>query len=64
MIYLLGLQLIGPGLAQLLHLTFFGMTLVLTPGLVRAIGSGSGMAVECHSGSGPVGSAVGRLGVR
>jgi len=42
MIYLLGLQLVGPGLAQLLHLTFFGMTLVLTPGLVRQSAPGRG----------------------
>jgi hypothetical protein len=42
MIYLLGLQLAGPGLAQLLHLTFFGMTLTLTPGLVRRAAPGRG----------------------
>ena len=42
MIYLLGLQLAGPGLAQLLHLTFFGLILVLTPGLVRQAAPGRG----------------------
>jgi hypothetical protein len=42
MIFLLGLQLAGPGLAQLLHLTFFGMALVLTPGLVRRTAPGRG----------------------
>ncbi len=42
MVYLLGLQLAGPGLAQLLHVTFFGMTLVLTPGLVRRAAPGRG----------------------
>ena len=42
MIYLLGMQLAGSDLAQLLHLTFFGMTLVLIPGLVRRAAPGRG----------------------
>ena len=42
MVYLLGLHLAGPSLGQLLHLTFFGMTLVLTPGLVRQAAPGRG----------------------
>jgi hypothetical protein len=42
MIFLLGLQLAGPSLAQLFHATFFMMTLALTPGLVRRAAPGRG----------------------
>ncbi len=42
MIYLLGLQLAGPTLAQIFHATFFIMTLALTPGLVRRAAPGRG----------------------
>ena len=42
MLYLLGLQLAGPALAQLFHATFFVMTLALTPGLVRRAAPGRG----------------------
>jgi len=42
MLYLLGLQLAGPELAQLFHATFFVMTMALTPGLVRSAAPGRG----------------------
>lgn len=42
MLFLFGLQLVGPGLAQLFHATFFGMTLILTPGLVKRTAPGRG----------------------
>ena len=40
MLFLLGLQLAGPQLAQLFHATFFVMTIALTPGLVRSAAPG------------------------
>ena len=42
MLFLLGLQLAGPELAQLFHATFFVMTVVLTSGLVRTAAPGRG----------------------
>lgn len=37
MLFLLGSALAGPALAQVLHLTFAGLTLALLPGLVNAV---------------------------
>ncbi|MFQ5942923.1 MAG: hypothetical protein ACE5JF_05155 [Anaerolineales bacterium] len=42
MLFLLGQQIAGPSLAQLFHATFFVLTLVLMPGLVRSAAPGRG----------------------